>query len=115
MGAIFVKNIKVLLFIYINNYIFMKTLLEYMSKELRPHMGQVGRAIEITDGDFKAVIKCFDEPSKQYGIDGGKISKLWIKNVKENEVVANYDRGWDVKIKSPQVKKFYEKILKQYN
>ena len=33
----------------------MKTLLEYMSRELRPHMGQIGRAIEITDGDFKAV------------------------------------------------------------
>lgn len=93
----------------------MKSLFEYMSKELRSHMGQVGHATEITDGDFKAVIKYFDDPSKKYGIDGGKISKLWIKDVKVNEVVANYDRGWDVEIKSPQVKKFYEKILKQYN
>jgi hypothetical protein len=93
----------------------MKPLFEYISKELRPHMGQVGHAAEIKDGDFKAVIKYFDEPSKQYGIDGGKISKLWIKDVKANEVVANYDRGWDIEIKSPVVKKFYEKILKQYN
>lgn len=93
----------------------MEALYEYMVKRLKPHMGQVGDAAEITDGDFKAVIKYFSEPSEEYGIDGGKVSKLWIKNTKTGEIVANYDRGWDVKIKSPQVKKFYEKILKQYN
>lgn len=93
----------------------MKPLFEYISKELRQHPGITGHSAEIKDGDLRAVIKYFDEPSKEHGIDGGKISKLWIKDVKENEVVANYDRGWDIEIKSPVVKKFYEKIIKQYN
>ena len=94
----------------------MKPLYEYMVKNLKPHMGQVGDATEITDGDFKAVIKHFPEPSKQYGLDKGKISKLWIKNTKTGEIVANYDRGWDVKLgNDPELKKFYEKILKQFN
>ena len=31
----------------------------------------------------------------QYGIEGGKISKLLIRI--EGETVANYDRGWDIK------------------
>lgn len=34
------------------------------------------------------------EGSSQYGIDGGQISKLMIK--RNDEIVANYDRGWDV-------------------
>ena len=93
----------------------MEALYEYMVKHLKPHMGQVGDSTEITDGDFKAVIKHFPEPSEEYGIDGGKISKLWIKDMKTNKAVANYDRGWDIEIKAPAVKKFYEKILKQFN
>ena len=38
-------------------------------------------------------IKQWDEGS-EYGIDGGRISKLMIK--RGDEVVCNYDRGWDV-------------------
>ncbi len=39
-------------------------------------------------------VKAFEEPSKQYGICGGKISKLMIKI--DGVIVANYDRGWDI-------------------
>lgn len=38
-------------------------------------------------------VKAFDEPS-HWGINGGRISKLMIKI--DGEVVANYDRGWDI-------------------
>lgn len=38
-------------------------------------------------------IKHYDNPSK-YGINGGRISKLMLKI--GDEVVANYDRGWDI-------------------
>ena len=38
-------------------------------------------------------IKVYDEPSK-FGINNGKISKLQLKQ--DGEIVANYDRGWDV-------------------
>lgn len=39
-------------------------------------------------------VKAFEEGS-EWGINGGKISKLSIKI--DGEWVANYDRGWDVK------------------
>ena len=39
-------------------------------------------------------VKHFDEPSEDFGIDGGRISKLMIKV--DGKVTANYDRGWDV-------------------
>ena len=40
-------------------------------------------------------MKHFDEPSEDYGINGGKISKLSLKM--DGEWIANYDRGWDIK------------------
>lgn len=48
------------------------------------------------DGSYKAVhywIKVYEEGS-QFGINGGKISKLMLKL--DGEIIANYDRGWDV-------------------
>lgn len=38
-------------------------------------------------------IKVFDEPSK-FGINHGKISKLQLKQ--NGEIIASYDRGWDI-------------------
>ena len=38
-------------------------------------------------------MKCYKLPSK-YGIEGGRISKLMLKI--GDEIVANYDRGWDI-------------------
>ena len=38
-------------------------------------------------------LKVYDEPSK-FGINNGKISKLQLKQ--GGEIVANYDRGWDI-------------------
>lgn len=43
---------------------------------------------------FHYWVKFYEEPSR-FGIDGGRISKLMIK--RKNEVVCNYDRGWDVR------------------
>ena len=40
-------------------------------------------------------IKVYEKPSKKYGIDGGRISKLTIKV--NGKTTANYDRGWDIK------------------
>lgn len=39
------------------------------------------------------ILKLYDEPSK-FGIHNGKISKLQLKD--NGEIVANYDRGWDI-------------------
>ena len=45
--------------------------------------------------DMKINLKIFSEPSK-YGIDEGRISKLWIKDNNTKQTLVNYDRGWDV-------------------
>jgi hypothetical protein len=62
---------------------------------------------------YKINMLAFDEPS-QYGIDKGKISKLWIKDKKSGKVVCNYDRDWDVEPEG-DVKDLYDKIIKKYN
>ena len=39
-------------------------------------------------------MKVFEEPS-EFGINNGRISKLTLVD-NNNEIIANYDRGWDV-------------------
>lgn len=43
--------------------------------------------------------KVYDLPS-EYGINGGRISKLQLREGIDDKIVANYDRGWDVKPKT---------------
>ena len=50
--------------------------------------------IKIGTGLYHYWIKVYEEPS-HFGIDGGRISKLMLK--RKNEIVCNYDRGWDIK------------------
>jgi hypothetical protein len=58
------------------------------------HEGTIG----IPTGDTYTVahywVKAYDEPSDDYGIYGGRISKLSIKI--NGKFTANYDRGWDM-------------------
>ena len=56
--------------------------------------------------------KVYDVGS-QYGIDGGRISKLMIK--RNGETVCNYDRGWDVKPVDAETQVAYEILLKSEN
>ena len=58
--------------------------------------GTIGVPVE--NSKYKVVhywVKVYEEPSKEYGINGGKISKLSLKM--DGEWIANYDRGWDIK------------------
>lgn len=48
------------------------------------------------DNDYKIGAKVFLEGS-EYGINEGPISKLSIKDTTSNELIINYDRGWDKK------------------
>ena len=57
---------------------------------------------------YRYWVKQFDEGS-QYGIDGGRISKLMIK--RSGETVCNYDRGWDIKPSDPDTQLAMEIIL----
>ena len=58
------------------------------------HEGTIG--IPQKDGSSKIAhywVKAYEEGS-EWGINGGKISKLMIKI--NDETVCNYDRGWDI-------------------
>ena len=69
-------------------------------------------SIKINDSIFHYWMKQYDEDS-EYGIDGGRISKLMIKC--EGMTVCNYDRGWDIKPETPDVQLALEIILHDEN
>ena len=55
----------------------------------------------------------FDEPSK-FGIRNGRISKLCFYDPEHTESVG-YDRGWDVRPKTPEAKAVLAAIVKRFN
>ena len=61
---------------------------------------------------YRYWVKQFDEGS-QYGIDGGRISKLMIK--RGGEIVCNYDRGWDIEAVDEDTQLALEIILHSEN
>ena len=50
-------------------------------------------SIKVRDNIIRYWIKCYERGSK-FGIDKGRISKLMLK--RKEEIIANYDRGWDI-------------------
>ena len=49
----------------------------------------------------------------QYGINGGRISKLTLK--RSGAIVCNYDRGWDVEPVDPDTQLALEILLHSEN
>lgn len=62
---------------------------------------------------YMVSIKKFDLPSP-YGIGGGRISKLDIRT-DDGQVVARYDRGWDIEPQNADVKELINKIIQEEN
>lgn len=66
---------------------------------------------------FKWCMNHYEEGSI-YGINGGKISKLWIQRERNEEIIVNYDRGWDVaptKKTAADGMEVYKMILEKFN
>ena len=61
---------------------------------------------------YRYWVKQFGEGS-QYGIDGGRISKLMIK--RDGEIVCNYDRGWDIEPVDTNTRVALQILLYDYN
>lgn len=61
---------------------------------------------------FHYWVKHYEEGS-QFGIDGGRISKLMLK--RDGKIVCNYDRGWDVEAADPDTQLAIDTLIKQYN
>lgn len=58
-------------------------------------------------------VKHYEEPSEVYGIDGGRVSKLSLKQ--NDRIVTNYDRGWDVKPETKEAEIALNILLAKYN
>jgi hypothetical protein len=67
-----------------------------------------------TGGKYKYWVKHYEEGS-EYGIGGGRISKLTIRKLNETSDLYNYDRGLDVDCADEEVKAVYNIILAKYN
>lgn len=58
-------------------------------------------------------VKHYPEPSEEYGIDGGRISKMELRV--DGKVTLNYDRGWDIEPEDEASQLAYAVLMKQYN
>ena len=60
--------------------------------------------IEVNGTKYRYNAKVYDEGSR-FGIGGGRVSKLVIVKASDGywaNPVISYDRGWDVKAKTPE-------------
>ena len=69
-------------------------------------------SLKVHDSIFHYWMKVYDEAS-QFGIDGGKVSKLMLK--RNGAIVANYDRGWDIEPTDPDTQLAVELLLHSEN
>ncbi len=68
------------------------------------------------NGNYDSVkywIKYYDEPSKDYGLDGGRISKLSLKL--NGEWICEYDRGWNIEPCCKEEEITLSILIREYN
>jgi hypothetical protein len=70
-------------------------------------------SIKIKSQIFTYSAKVYGHPSEDYGIDGGKISKLEIRF--GDFPVARYDRGWDIEPETENAQLALLIILHNFN
>ena len=68
--------------------------------------------MRIGSGIYHYWVKSYDEGS-EFGIDGGRISKLMLK--RKGEIVCNYDRGWDVEPVDEETEIALEIMRREFN
>ena len=65
-----------------------------------------------TENGYTYWVKYHEEGS-EFGINGGRISKLQIN--RDGRTVVSYERGWDIEPKSDEDKVFFSKLLSDFN
>ena len=71
-----------------------------------------------TDGKvgYDYWVKHYEEPSEEFGIDGGRISKLLIRKRDETQDLVAYERGWGKHCPDEyEVKAAYAILLEKFN
>lgn len=69
--------------------------------------------VEVNEEKFTAEIKQY-ETGSEYGIGGGRISKLQMKD-KDGKIVADYERGWYIRPETIEQEAALETILRAWN
>lgn len=99
----------------------MKSLFNYINEAMKAYeidkrhpRKAGGKYMKAEKNGMTAIFLVFEQPSEIYGIDGGRISKLEIRD-KNKKFLANYDRGWDIQPENAEAKKFLDEILKEFN
>lgn len=70
-------------------------------------------ALRVPDGSiYHYWVKAY-ETGSEFGIDGGRVSKLTIE--RKGQTVCNYDRGWDVQPVDEETQIALGILLQQYN
>lgn len=69
--------------------------------------------VEETGNRYEADMLAFDEPSI-YGIDNGRISKLFVRDANGKAVIA-YDRDWEIEPATAEAKSLLALIVGGYN
>jgi hypothetical protein len=70
-------------------------------------------SVKIEGQTFTYCAKVYKEPSEDYGIEGGRISKLEIRL--GDFPVARYDRGWDIEPETENAQLALAAILHEFN
>ena len=70
-------------------------------------------SIKIENSIFHYWVKHYEELSEDYGIDGGRISKLMLK--RNGEITYNYDRGLDIEPVDEETEMALAILMKEYN
>ena len=70
-------------------------------------------SIRIESSIFHYWVNHYEEPSADYGIDGGRISKLMLK--RDGKVAYNYDRGLDIAPEDKETEMALAILMKEYN
>lgn len=71
----------------------------------------LGGHIQSMDG-YSFSVKAYDQPS-QFGINGGRVSKLEIKD--HGRPVVSYERGWDIMPITPQAHEALDKVMNHFD
>lgn len=69
-------------------------------------------SIKVGGSTISYWVKSFEEGS-QFGIDKGRISKLMLK--RDDRVIANYDRGWDIMPIDSEAEAALAELMKKFN
>jgi len=77
-------------------------------------MWETGRIAAI-DGNalYEYHAKVYDEPS-EWGLNGGRVSKLSIRKIGESEWLYNYDRSEDIPASDVEVESIVNIVLSKF-